>query len=58
VALLTVVVHPEPLDQRAERQPLAHERHEDHGERQEDDQVASGKRRAGVGFQRDRERGG
>ena len=38
-------------------QPLADERRQDHREREEEDQVASGERRAGVRLERQRERG-
>ena len=44
-ALLAVVADPEPVDQRPERQALSHERHQDHREGQEDDQVAFRERR-------------
>ena len=39
-----VFLGPQRSDQGREREALQHERHENHAERQEDDQVASGER--------------
>jgi hypothetical protein len=44
-------------DHRGQRQALDDERHEDHRERQKQDQVAIGERRSAVDGQGDRERG-
>jgi hypothetical protein len=50
------VAHPEAADQGRQREPLHDEREEDHGEGEEDDEVAVWKAAACVGRERQRER--
>ncbi len=53
------VIHDaEPSDERTQGQPLADERREDHGEREEDHEAAPRQRFAGRGLQRQGQRGG
>ena len=52
---VAVVLEAETADEPRQRQALQHERREDHGVGQEDDQVALGERRARVVVMRDRE---
>src|SRR2546426_1961438 len=47
--LLTRLAHAQPAEQRPERKALAQQRHDDHGERDRDDQVAPGERRTSGG---------
>ena len=56
--LRAVVDHPQPADQRRQRQPLNDDREQDDAVGEEDHQVALGERRAGVGLERQRERRG
>ena len=52
-----VVLEPEQPDDQRQGQPLPDEGREDHGEREEEDQVAAGKRGACIRLERERERG-
>ena len=54
--LRAVVDHPQPADQRRQRQSLDDDREQDDAVGEEDHEVALGERRAGVGLQRQRER--
>ena len=56
VGAAVVLLQPQRADHERQRQALHDERREHDGEREEDDQVAAGKRRAGVGVQRDEQR--
>src|SRR2546427_3374984 len=47
--LLTRLAHAQPAEQRPERKALAQQRHDDHGERDRDDQFAPGERRTSGG---------
>src|SRR2546426_1009497 len=52
--LLTRLAHAQPAEQRPERKALAQQRHDDHGERDRDDQVAPGERRTSGGHRGNR----